>query len=141
MPRLVGGEHHYGITYKCFKISTRGILNMTHSYSSKTHRFHKFNSYRGNSTTGAATAFSSLFNATDECFINFDQTGQFFAFTAHHGHSKALQYRPSSPVAGAQRSLQYFGRKTIFSGCQLPSGIEPYCQWSSCLFQDRTGGH
>ena len=114
---------------------------MTHSNSPKTFRLFDLDSNRNNGFTPSASALSSLHNTSNEGLVDFDSTGQPLSLATYHRYAVTLEHCPRRPVAGAQCSLQGFGRKAVLTGCQVPGGFKPSGQRGSRFFQNRTSRH
>ena len=114
---------------------------MTHSNSPKTFRFFDLESNHNNGFTTSASAFSSMYDTTNEGLVNFDSTRQPLSLATYHRYAVTLEHRPRRSVAGAQCSLQGFGRKAVLGCCQVPGGFKPSGQWGSRFFQNRTNRH
>ena len=114
---------------------------MTHSNSPKTFRLFDLDSNHNDGFTTSASALSSLLNTTNEGLVDFDSTRQPLSLTTYHRYAVTLEHRPRRPVAGAQCSLQGFGRKSVLGCCQVPGGFKPSGQWGPRFFQNRTSRH
>jgi len=63
---------------------------MAHTYPAESLGFQDFYSNGHNAFGCATTALTALFNAADQCLIDFDCTGKRFASRIHHGNPKTL---------------------------------------------------